>query len=79
MPIRSREIVIAIVALKDVCHWLIAQDLCSLRKTGTQPQVQSQGEVRTLKGCSPSPTAGATLCIHSPGLPGYLICGTFSK
>ena len=75
----SREIVIAIVALKDVCNWLIAQDLCSLPKTGTQPQVQSRGGARTLKEYSPSPTAGATLYIHSPGLVGYFIWRTFSK
>ena len=77
MPIRSREIVIAIVALKDVCDWLIAQDrFCSLPKTGTQPQIQSRRGVRTLKECSPSPIAGAMLCIHSQGLPGYFIRGT---
>ena len=26
----SREIVLTIIALKDLCDWLIAQDLCSL-------------------------------------------------
>jgi len=79
MLIRSREIVIVIVALKDMCDWPINQDLCSHPKAGTQPQVQSRGGVRTLKECSPSPTAGATLWIHSPGLPSYFIWGTFSK
>ena len=61
----SREIVIAIVAPKDVCDWLIAQDLCSLPKTGTQPQVQSRGGARTLKEYSPHRPL-AQRCIFTP-------------
>jgi len=45
MPIWSREIVIGIVALEDVCDWLIDQDLCSHPKPSLRFRAREECEL----------------------------------